>query len=249
MIERRRCTNRLAASICLTKTTALLFTVAATCAFLTADARAELLPVGDHNGQSFEQWQQDYIQWGIATTLGGQSQPDTVNGGRYLPTNDASGNAVWDVTIDEGTLLIGSPFFLFGERYDSGPDDDATDPFVDTIFADAMITMTVNGDVVLEGAASDFPDRRVPFFDFPEPIVYTEPQPRGDRNSIAALFASSVGTVFDLPVGEHVILSELDSTFFGSSSITYNVSVVPEPTGLSVVVMAAFSFLFVRRRI
>lgn len=236
-------------------TSSLILMVAAT-GILFAPARcgAELLPPGDFNGISLDQWGLDYLQWSIATGLGGQTLPDTVNGARYLPPNFGGGNFTADLSITPDLGLIATPFVLFGEQYDDGTADDPNDPFIDTIFMDAMIRSTLDGVVVLEGTGSSLSDRMFGMTVFPAPIPYAMPIPRGDKDAIAAVFGGGITTIFaNLSPGSHTIVNEFNSMYFGAASFTYNVTVVPEPAGLAsagmgVLCLAAFRRRMARRR-
>src|SRR5687768_7513374 len=101
--------------------TASLISVAATC-------RAQLLPPGDFQGKSLAEWTLDWSKWSIATGLGGQMLPDTMDGVRFLPPNFGGGDFVADLTIPQRTALLVSPFNVFGERYDNGIEDNPNDP-------------------------------------------------------------------------------------------------------------------------
>ncbi len=152
--------------------------------------------------------------------------PDTVDGVRYLPPNLGS-NVVADLTIDQGTPLVFSPFFIFGEKYDNGTEDDPNDPSVDQIFQSATIQSTFDGAVVLAGQGSDFAERMSGTRIFSEPISYTQPQPRpGGINAVASTFEMGIGAIFDnLPLGEHTITNVYSSVLGGPFSATYNIRV------------------------
>jgi hypothetical protein len=219
--------------------------------FLPAKCGAQLLPPGDFNGKSLDQWGLDYIQWAIATGLGGQTLPDTVNGARYLPTDFGVGDFAADVTIQQGTALVRSPFFVFGERYDDGTEDNPADPILDTIFEGTTVRAAFDGSVVLEGLASAFPERKFGVTVFPAPIPYANPVPRGPGlNAVAALFGVGITTIYDgLTLGEHTIRDEFNSNFFGVRSFTYNITVVPEPATLTLLGTVTLAWIVcVRRR-
>lgn len=209
-----------------------LLVVIASLLLLPAICSAQLVPPGDFQGKSLDDWGFDYIQWAIKNGLGGQMLPDTVDGVRYLPTDFGVGDFVADLAIQHGTPLARAPFFVFGERYDNGTEDNPNDPILDAIFQDTTVKVSVDGTIVLEGLASAFPDRKFGVTAFPAPISFTEPQPRGPGlNSIAALFGVGITTIYDnLPLGMHTIRDEFNSpNFFGARAFTYNVNVVPEP--------------------
>jgi hypothetical protein len=204
--------------------------------FVPATCPAQLLPPGDFQGRSLAEWTLEWSKWSIATGLGGQMLPDTVDGVRFLPPNFGGGDFVADLTVPQGTALLVSPFNVFGERYDNGTEDNPNDPIINTIFEDAMVEVTLDGNVLLQGRASEFPERKYGVTVFPEPIPYTEPQPRGENlNAVAALFGVGLGTMYaNLPLGEHTIRNVYNSpNFFGGPfSFTYNITVVPEPSTL-----------------
>jgi hypothetical protein len=221
--------------------------------FGSATCRAQLLPPGDFQGRSLAEWTLEWSKWSIATGLGGQTLPDTVDGVRFLPPNFGGGDFVADLTIPQGTALLVSPFNVFGERYDNGTEDNPNDPIIDTIFEDATVEVTLNGNVLLQGEASDFPERKYGVTVFPEPIPYAQPQPRGENlNSIAAIFGVGLGTMYaNLPLGEHTIRNVYNSPgFFGGPfSFTYNITVIPEPSSLCCLGASILVLLIARRRV
>jgi hypothetical protein len=230
-----------------------LVVLSASLMLFPVSVKAQLLPPGDFRGKSLDEWGLDWAQWGVATGLGGQTLPDTVDGVRYLPPNFGGGDFVTDVTIREGTPIVVAPFFVSGERYDDGSEDNPADPILGTIFEETTFRSTFDGNVVLEGSASDFPERTSDVTVFSQPILYTTPQPRGpELNAVAAIFGKGLTTIFDgLPLGEHTLRNEFDSSFFGQASFTYNITVVPEPSTivlLGSVTLGSF-VLFGRRRV
>jgi hypothetical protein len=190
---------------------------------------AQIVPAGDFRGKSLDQWGLDYQQWGLKTGLGGQTLPDTVDGVRFLPPNLGS-EFVANLTIQQGTPLVFLPFNVFGEIYDNGTQDNPNDPVIDEIFETSTIRTTFNGNVVLEGLASEFPDRTFGVTVFDEPILYAQPQPRGfGLNSVTAIFGTGITAIFDmLPLGQHTIAHVYNSPFFGGTfTATYNITVAP----------------------
>ena len=118
----------------------------------------------------------------------------------------------------------------------------AIDDFM--LFENATIRTTFDGSVVLEGLASDFPERKSSVRTFSEPIPYVEPQDRGGINAVAAIFEQGIGAMFDVPLGEHTIMNVYESTFFGGPfSATYNITVVPEPAGLSIMICGSLALV------
>jgi hypothetical protein len=215
---------------------------------------AQLVPPGDFQGKSHDEWGFDWSQWGIKTGLGGQSLPDTVDGVRYLPPNFGN-NVVADLTIQQGTPLVFSPFYVFGEKYDNGTDDDPvlSEPVIDQIFQTTTFQTKFDGSVVLEGFASDFPVRTYDITLFPAPITYTTPRPVGGGvNAIAAFWSTGLTEIFDnLPLGQHTIVNVFTSPFFSPDPVssTYNITVVPEPSTLMLLGSALLaSIVCIRRR-
>jgi hypothetical protein len=217
--------------------------------FLPAKCSAQLLPPGDFNGQSFQQWGLDYAQWAAPLVYPegvisiDPLRPDTFNGVRYLPVGVfSSRDFTTNLTIQEGTALFGSPFFFFGERYDDGHEDNPADPIAVTLLEATRTKTTLDGIVVLEGTVGSMMDRKFGVSFFPEPIPLLEPQQRGPDGSpfgegffaTAVAWTAGVGTMFDsLSRGEHTLRMEYDAEFFGGAySSTYHISVVPEPTSL-----------------
>jgi hypothetical protein len=238
--------------------------LSATLMFVPAACQAQLLPPGDFNGKSFNQWGLDWSEWSAPLTAPGfilpdPSLPDTVNGVRYLPVGAAEvSDFTASLTIQPGTALFGSPFGFYGERYDDGHADDPADPLIQTILDGATVRATLNGVVLLEGTASSLSGRQYGPSFFPEPIPYTTPQQRGPDGSpsgqglfaIASAWTQGIGTMYaNLPRGEHTLRHEFDSEFFGGAfSSTYHISVVPEPTALVPVSLGALGLIGCRRR-
>jgi hypothetical protein len=240
--------------------------IASTCLLLLpAICPAQLLPPGDFNGKSFQQWGGDYAQWAVPLSFPAgvipfdPSRPDTFNGVRYLPVTNAFENRDFtaNLTIQEGTALFGSPFFIYGERYDDGHEDNPADPLLTTIFDQTTTKTTLDGVVVLEGTVTSLSDRNYGVFRFPEPISYTEPQQRGPDGSplgqglfaTASAWTTGIGTMFSLSRGEHTLRMEYNSEFFGGAfSNTYHVSVVPEPSSICSLIAGLIGFGMVRRR-
>jgi hypothetical protein len=267
-------TKSLLARVCLSLVHPLprifpLVVLAAGLIFLPDKCSAQLLPPGDFNGKSFQQWFLEYGQWAapLSSPVGvipfDPSRPNTFNGVRFLPVVDALSNRDFttNLTIQEGTAIIGSPFFIYGERYDDGHEDNPDDPLLATIFEQTTIRTTLDGTVVLDGTASSLSNRRFGPSRFPEPIAYTVPQQRGPDGSplgqglfaVASAWTTGIGTMFtNLPVGEHTLRNENNSEFFGGAySSTYHISVVPEPSSLVLLgsFMVGWSVCLRRRKV
>ncbi len=229
--------------------------VAATSFLLVAaESRAQLVPPGDFRGKSLDQWGLDYTAWAVAIGLGGQTLPDTFDGVRFLPPDfeDAGPTFSASVTIEQGTPLVLLPVFAFGEMYAGGGFDDISNPLFDQVLPDVTIQTTLNGVVVLEGVASTFPERPFGRTAFPAPIPYAAPVDRGPGpDAVSAIWGLGVTTIFDgLPVGVHTLTNTYNSpNFFGSNSLTYTITVVPEPSALCGLAMAGVGATLTRRRV
>jgi hypothetical protein len=241
----------------------LLVVLAAHLMLFPASGTGQLLPPGDFNGTSFQQWGLDYAVWAAPLSPPGvipldPSRQDTVNGVRYLPVDSSIRDFTANLTIQQGTALFGSPFFVYGERYDDGHADNPADPLIDTIFDETTLRVTLNGMVLLEGTASSLAARQFGPTYFAEPIPYITPQQRGPDGSplgqglfaIASAWTQGIGTMYtNLPRGEHTLRTEFTSEFFGGTySNTYHISVVPESSTLIPVGIGALSFLGCARR-
>lgn len=181
-------------------------------------------------GLTLEEWGVRSMEWQIATVLGGQDDlSDSINGVRFLPPGFGGGEFEFDVTLEAGTPFVHNGFFVFGELYDDGTQDDPTDPFIPIIFETTDVETILDGDVILEGTTSEFDDLLFGPVVLDDPIYYEFPEPRGPGlNAVAATFALGVGGVHPpLPVGEHTLENTIDSLFFGYTHITYHITVVP----------------------
>lgn len=221
-------------------------------AFLTlapAIGRAELVPPGDFLGKSHDEWGLAWTQWGLRIGSGGETLPNTADGVRYLPF--AVGTVFEaDVTIEEGTPVLFLPFVLFGEQYADGSEDDpvALADFINNdILGPTTIQTTIDGDVVLDGDYFDFSERIFDITFFPQPIEYAAPNPRFP--AVSAYWATGITAIFDgLTPGEHTIVNVQNTPFFGGLfTATYNVTVVPEPSGLSVLGLGGVALVAARR--
>jgi hypothetical protein len=189
---------------------------------------AVLPPQSRAFGTTLQELGVTYAQQAIEEELGGGSDlPDKLGRVQFLPPN-FGGTVEVDITLRPGTPFFFTPFFVFGERYDSGPDDRVQDIVDFGLFENAQIRTELNGRVVLEGSGTDLAAFGFGPTFFSEPIVYTDPQPRGDRNAVSALFVQGIGALFTpLPVGQHTLVNTLQTEFFGDFSTTYHITVVP----------------------
>jgi len=181
-------------------------------------------------GKSLVEWSVLASEWQVASGLGDASNlSDTVQGVRFLPPTIGGGEFEFNVTLEAGTALELSSFFVFGEQYDNGTEDDPADPIIPLIFETTSVETILDGRVVLEGITSDFEDLFFGPVPFDEPIAYSVPQPRGPGlNAVAATFVAGVGNVYPpLPVGKHTLENTIDSLFFGPTHVIYNITVVP----------------------
>lgn len=194
-----------------------------------ADAQQPVPPNAKFRGKSLEQWSLLSTEWQIATGLGRVTDlTDTVNGVRFLPGSFQSSEL--DIVLTAGTPFVSSSWFVFGELYDDLSSDNPEDPIIDFILETAEVETTLNGQVIISGNAAQLDELMFGPAYFEEPIFYAEPQPRGENlNSVAALFVFGIGAVYHpLPVGEHTLVTEVDSLFFGQSTTTYHITVVPK---------------------
>jgi hypothetical protein len=198
-------------------------------------APAPLMPPQSHAfGKSLEEWGVLYSRWAIDPELvGGETGlSDTVGRVRFLPTVlDDTGSFEFSVKLRPGTPFVVLPFFVYGERYDDPavPDDTPQDVIDLRIFETADIQTVLDGRVVLEGTGTELARFMFGPVFFDEPLVYAEPQPRGpDLNATAALFVQGIATVFHpLPVGQHTLVTTVQSEFFGDFQFTYHIKVSP----------------------
>ena len=210
-------------------------------------------------GKTVAEWSFLQSEWAIATALGGQSLPDTVQNTQFLLGTFGPGTAEFDVTVRPGTALVSPPFITFGELYEDGTSDDpdALAPVIDQIFNETQLEVTLDGNLVLSGTPAENSEYTYGFTDplfFDEPIFYAEPQDRGGIKAVAALWTLGIGAVYHpLSPGEHTLHVLQDSPVFGFFDTTWHISVVtlgakniPEPT--SVVLLALSSALLIAQR-
>jgi len=188
-------------------------------------------PQSNAFGKSFEEWNVLQTEYVLATELGGAQVSDTVGHVRLLPGDFTSSTPVFNITLAPGTPFVAAPFLVFGERYDTGPDDDplALAPLLKDIFANLEVRIELDGRVVLDGSGSELKQFMWAPVYFDEPVVYKEPIPRADVNAVAALWVTGVGAVYHpLPVGKHTLIYTVRSDFFGDSVFTYDITISPK---------------------
>lgn len=198
-----------------------------------------LVPPQSHAfGKSFEEWNRLQTQFAIAAGLGGQTNlSNTVRGVRLFPAAFGTDPLVeFNIRMLPGTPFVASPLFIFGERYDDPnvPDDDPDNPalvsFIEESFAAAEIQILLDNRVVLEGSGAELKKFRFGPVNFDEPIVYAEPQNRGENlNAVAALWGVGFGAVYHpLPVGRHTLVYNIQSDFPGTFTFIYHITVSPK---------------------
>lgn len=194
---------------------------------LTTEPQADVPPTANFQGKSYAEWNVLASEFAITTGLTGQEFPDTVGRVRFLPYYGAT---EFSIEVDPGTAIALPAFFIFGERYEHGTQDEATDEIVEFFLGTSFIETRLNGRVLLEGLGSELGAYQFGPVNFDEPIWYSEPQPRGPDfpNAVAAAVVFGVGSVYrPLPVGEHTLEITVDSEFFGLIQRTYYISVTP----------------------
>jgi hypothetical protein len=191
---------------------------------------ALLPPEANFRGKSLEEWTVLWAEWRAATQLGGATDlSDTVKGVRFLLQPTSPGEYEFNVNVRPGTAFVTSPFGVNGELYDNGSQDDPDDPIVDDFFATAYVEVRLDGRVVMQGFGNEFSDYLIGPVYYDEPIVYAEPQPRGDLNATAALFTVGIGSIYHpLPVGEHTLEITVDSLYFGMFHTVHHITVSPK---------------------
>jgi hypothetical protein len=199
------------------------------------DRQSPLMPPQSNSfGKSFQEWNALQTQYALATGLGTVAVSDTVRNVRLLPGDFTTATPVFNIDLAPGTPFVAAPFFVFGERYDDPnvPDDDpvAIAAFLEEVFADAHITIELDGRVLLDGSGTELrPYLWGPVY-LNNPVVYNTPIPRDvDLNAVAALWTMGFGAVYSpLSVGQHTLVYKVQSAFFGDSQFTYNIRVSPK---------------------
>jgi hypothetical protein len=188
---------------------------------------ALLPPNANFRGSSFTEWNVLSLEWEIATGLGGQDLPDTVRKVQFLPGNFAGDE--FDIQLEPGTAIAFPVWPVFGELYDNGTQDDPSDPFIPFLYTVTTIKSQLDGEVLLQGVASDLDSYSFGPVVLDEPIYYAEPQPRGPGlNAIATTFVLGTGSVYNpLPAGKHTLVIDVQNPFLGNYHTTYHITVSP----------------------
>lgn len=183
-------------------------------------------PHANFRGRSFEEWNVLYVERYMETYYAGQTPCDMVGRVRLLMA--APGETEVDVRLRPGTPFVLPAFWVAGERYDDPnvPDDNPDDPFVDFIFEMTDVLFELDGRVIMDGAASEFCRYEFGPVYFDEPIVYSEPQPRGPNlNAVSALWTQGIGAIFHpLPAGRHTLFLAVDGPL-GAGQTTWHITV------------------------
>jgi hypothetical protein len=213
----------------------LLCVVVAPPVFPGQGGPSPLVPPQSHAfGKSFEAWNVLQTQRALEVGLGGgTTRSDTVGRVRLLPVDFTNPRPEFDITLPPGTPFVAAPLFLFGERYDDPtmPDDDPAElaSALEEIFATTHIRTEPDGQVLLDGTGTELAGFRFGPVFFDAPIVYADPQPRGEElNAVAALWVTGIGSVYHpLPVGEHTLVYTVHGEFVGDTQFTYHLTVAP----------------------
>lgn len=219
----------------MTKKIACASLLVAALAAMSFHARAQcptsplVSPNAHFRGKSFDQWNVVYTKWAIATYLGGQSASNTVKGVRFLPNQlGAPGTYTFNVTLKPGTPFVAPPFPVFGEAYDNGTQDVPDAATIAFVFDTAYITVTLDGQTLMNDWASDLASYQFGPVDINPPIAYAQPRDVGGGVfATAAIFTLGVGAVYHpLPVGQHTLINTVTGPL-GDYTFTYNITVSP----------------------
>jgi hypothetical protein len=196
---------------------------------ITPSSLAQLVQPNSHAyGKSFEEWNVLFAQRAIEEGLGEGSEIDeTVGRVRLLPGSLYTGPFEFDVTLPPGTPFVAPAVWLFGETYDNGTEDDPFDPFIVDVFENFEVLLVFDGEVLMDDTVAELERFQFGPVYFDEPLVYSEPLPRGPGvNATSAIWTEGLGSVFHpLPPGEHTLVQVFDSEFFGHVEYRYNITV------------------------
>ncbi|RIK40928.1 MAG: hypothetical protein DCC55_13480 [Chloroflexi bacterium] len=196
-----------------------------------AGAKKPAPPQSHAFGKALEEWQLLYFTW----YLGG-SQADQVRNVRFLPLPEGEPTGEdptiivgeLDLTLEVGTAFVLPVLTFIGETYVEDVADD--EPLPAEIFTGAPVLVSLNGQPLIDSGVENL-DKYLfgPVF-FDPPILYDEPQPRGDVNAAAAIFVQGIGFVYPpLPVGEHTLtLFAVFEDFGVGFSNTWHITVQPK---------------------
>lgn len=212
----------------------------ATVAGIAVTAEPPLPPNEKFRGKSFDEWNVLAAENAISDFLGtGGLDDPTIKKVRLLPsvqTPDPDTNIFeFDIVARPGTAFCIGPWFTFGELYDNGGADDPTNAIEELVLPTTEIATMLDGEVLLEGAATELADYSFGPTFFGEPVFYDEPQFRFNDdsgnpvNAIAALWVVGIGSVYGpLPPGEHTLVHIHSSPGFGQVEdqiFIYNITV------------------------
>src|SRR6516165_2674866 len=153
------------------------------CIVIAGDGGPLLPPQSSFRGTSFEKWNVLWSERTIESNLAAAIQvPETLNNVRMLPSFVTPGSFEFDVTVPPGTGFVTCPFFVYGEHYDDPTvPDDTHQLIVDLqLFDTVEIEVILDGQVLLDGTGTDLDHWYFGPTYFDNPIVYAEPQFRGE---------------------------------------------------------------------
>lgn len=204
---------------------------------VTADALQAARPLTDAYGKSLTEWQLLHLSW----LLGGDPV-DHVGHVRFLPLPQGTPQGENPVifvgelatTLDPGAPFVLPIFVWIGESYDNGSADE---PLPSDLFTAMTVTMTLDGQPLLDSNTEPL----TPYYfgpqPFQSPIPYAEPQPRGDTNgdgepdlfALAMVWAQGIGFVYPpLSIGQHTLTLYAENAAFGFGyDNTWQITVTP----------------------
>lgn len=184
-------------------------------------------------GKTLGEWQKLYFTWFLG---GDQSNPE----GHvvFMPIPDgvpqeAPDGTVFFVGHADVTLADNQAFMLpvwtyVGEAYLQDIPDDA--PLPEEVFTGADVLVLLDGKPLLDSTKDDLSKFYTDAVYFDQPIVYDNPQPRGDGiDAVAALWVQGVGLLRGpLKVGEHTLSLYVDTGFGFGFINTWDIVVVSD---------------------